>query len=123
VAAAQHDYDTFYEDELDVRRRMGYPPFRRLARVLIQNTHPIEAERRADDIAQHLRQRINALEMHDTHLIGPAPCFFSRIDRYYRWQVLLRGSDPLPALQELQLVSRPDKGQTEYLDIDALDML
>ena len=123
VAAAQHDYEAFYDDEIEVRRRMGYPPFRRLARVLIQNTHPIEAERRAEDIAQHLRQRINALEMHDTHLIGPAPCFFSRIDRFYRWQVLVRSSDPLPVLTELQLVSRPDKGQTEYLDIDTLDIL
>jgi primosomal protein N' (replication factor Y) len=123
VAAAQHDYEAFYASEIESRRKMGYPPFRRLVRVLIKHTHPIEAERRADDIAQQLKQRIASTGMTDTTLIGPAPCFFSRIDRFYRWQILVRSSHPLPVVQGLQLVSRPDKGQTEYLDIDTLDTL
>ena len=33
-AAAQHDYDAFYEREMTFRREHGYPPMRRLARLV-----------------------------------------------------------------------------------------
>ena len=27
-------------------------------------------------------------------VIGPAPCFFNRMNGLYRWQIVLRGTDP-----------------------------
>ncbi|MCK4741214.1 MAG: hypothetical protein KAS80_02920, partial [Anaerolineales bacterium] len=33
-------------------------------------------------------------------LIGPAPCFFKRIRGQYRWQIILRGSDPASVIPD-----------------------
>jgi len=32
-------------------------------------------------------------------LIGPVPCFYARLDGWYRWQILLRGPDPAAVLK------------------------
>jgi primosomal protein N' (replication factor Y) len=32
-------------------------------------------------------------------MIGPAPCFFTRIGGFYRWQIVLRGPDPASLLR------------------------
>ena len=36
-------------------------------------------------------------------LIGPAPCFFSRIQDRYRWQIIVRAPDPILLLQDVAL--------------------
>ncbi|MEL6407580.1 MAG: helicase-related protein, partial [Chloroflexota bacterium] len=117
IAAAQHDYASFYQTEITARREMGYPPFRRLGRILVQDTHPIEAERQIRAAAEQLVHRITKENLTDTHLIGPAPCFFSRIDRHYRWQVLVRSSDPAQVLNAIQARNG------WYIDIDPVDIL
>jgi primosomal protein N' (replication factor Y) (superfamily II helicase) len=117
VAASHHDYAQFYQTTIDNRREVGYPPFRRMGRVLIQHPHPIEAERECQQAAAWLRQHIARQQLTDTTLIGPAPCFFSRIDRHYRWHVLVRSVDPTQALRDL-----PAR-QGWYVDIDPLDVL
>jgi primosomal protein N' (replication factor Y) len=33
-------------------------------------------------------------------MIGPVPSFFAKIGGYYRWQIILRGPDPVSLLQE-----------------------
>lgn len=117
VAASTHDYEGFYTGEIAWRREAGYPPYRRLGRVLVQHTHPVEAQRQIESIAKQLKRHIQKRSLTDTHLIGPAPCFFSRIDRHYRWQLLIRSADPRAALAGLQI--RPGW----YVDIDPVDIL
>ncbi|MDQ7025001.1 MAG: primosomal protein N' [Anaerolineae bacterium] len=117
VAAAHHDYERFYNAEIDARRDMGYPPFRKLGRVLVHNQHPIEAQRQIEDAAAKLRHIISENQLTDTHLIGPTPCFFSRIDKHYRWHILVRSADPLAALSHLQTRSG------WYIDINPVDVL
>jgi primosomal protein N' (replication factor Y) (superfamily II helicase) len=116
-AAVNHDYDLFYEAEIESRRELGYPPFRRLGRVLVQNQHPIEAQRQIEEAANQLKRILAKEQLTDTHIIGPAPCFFSRIDKFYRWQLLIRSANPLTALVHLQ--TRPGW----YIDIDPVDVL
>jgi primosomal protein N' (replication factor Y) len=117
LAAAQYDYAGFYQREMVQRRELGYPPFRRLARLLIQSKHPVNVQREAEDAAEALRQRIQQRDLTETTLMGPAPCFFARIDSYYRWHILLRSTDPLLALRDFPL------RQGWALDIDPVDVL
>ncbi len=55
--------------------------------------------------------------MTGTSLIGPAPCFFTRIDRHYRWHLLLRGPNPRAAIELLEVESG------WQIDLDPLDLL
>jgi primosomal protein N' (replication factor Y) len=99
-AAAGHDYAAFYAMELEHRRSLGYPPFARLARLEFRHLQAAEAEKQAAALAASLRAR---QEFSGTELIGPAPCFFSRLDGVYRWQVILRAPDPALLLRGLRL--------------------
>jgi len=117
VMAADHNYEGFYETEIAARRELGYPPYRHLGRILIQDTHPIEAERQIQRVTEQVKHLIDKHQLTDTHLIGPAPCFFSRIDRHYRWQLLIRSNDPAQVLQYIQARNG------WYIDIDPTDIL
>lgn len=118
VTASHHDYDGFYQQELEARRELGYPPFRRLARVLVQSTHPYEAQRNAEALAKQLEDIVRKHALGDTHIIGATPCFFGRINMHYRWHVLLRSPDPLHVLAHL-----PSPPRDAYVDIDPVDVL
>jgi primosomal protein N' (replication factor Y) len=96
-AAAKHDYATFYEQELLLRKELGYPPFRRLARLVFRHTSESSAHSESERLAAKLRHSIAANNVH-ADLIGPVPCFFLRRRGEYRWQIVVRAADPAPLI-------------------------
>jgi len=102
-AASRHDYEGFYRRELEFRREQGYPPFNRLVRLLFTHTSARRCEEEAQKLRHLLDDRIAQLGMPNVDLIGPAPCFISRLRGRYRWQIVLRGSDPTKLLAGLSL--------------------
>ncbi len=116
-AASRHDYRAFYEREIAYRHEMGYPPFRRMARILFRFSTEMQARDEAERAANMIRHRLRSLNMSGTEIIGPAPCFFERENKLFRWHVLLRGPDPAAALRDLHF----PRGW--HVDIDPLDVL
>jgi len=116
--AAQHDYMGFYRAESQMRRELAYPPFRRLARLLIQHNHPTKAQQEAEALAQALEPLLPA---HKAQRIGPAPCYHSKQDDLYRWHVLVLCADPVALLRDFEPTL--SKSKTCYADIDPLDLL
>ena len=102
-AAARHDFGEFAARESRYRKELGYPPYRRLARIVFSYSKAETAARQAGLAAARLRQILQDRALHGTSIIGPAPCFYARVDRQYRWHLLLRGPDPRLALQDLAL--------------------
>lgn len=103
VAAAVHDYAGFATRELAFRREQGYPPYRRLAKLLYEDTSPSRARAEAEALAEILRDALTRRGLPMTDLIGPAPPFFARLRGRYRWQVLLRHADPAAFLRAVQI--------------------
>ena len=116
-AASTHDYATFYQHEIAYRHDLGYPPFRRFVRILFRYPNETKAQHEAERAAALLQSRLEALDMTGTEIIGPAPCFFTRENTIYRWQLLLRGPDPTPALEGLPIP------QGWYVDVDPAEVL
>jgi primosomal protein N' (replication factor Y) len=98
-AAAQHDYMRFYDQELDYRRELGYPPYTRLVRLEYRHLDPQHAQQAAVRLAEQARGWLREEGRQSTSLIGPVPCFFARIGGIYRWQIVLRGPEPLSLLR------------------------
>jgi primosomal protein N' (replication factor Y) len=103
-AAAGHGYREFYHQEMAFRRQLGYPPFMRLVRLEYRHTDAERAELQAQKMAAQIRQWISAEKRTATELSGPAPAFFARIAGFHRWQIVLRGPDPLSLLAGRNLV-------------------
>jgi primosomal protein N' (replication factor Y) len=98
-AASEHDYSGFYEQELAGRKKLGYPPFGRLVRMEYRHRENDRAEAEAQKTANRLKSRIEAGGHAQTALVGPVPCFFSKLRGEYRWQIVLRGPNPVEILQ------------------------
>jgi primosomal protein N' (replication factor Y) (superfamily II helicase) len=101
--ASQHDYEGFFQQELDYRRHLGYPPFTKLVRLEFRHHNFGQAEAASRDLSTQIHSWMRAEERRSTSVIGPAPCFFARINNLYRWQIILRGPDPVSLLRERQL--------------------
>jgi primosomal protein N' (replication factor Y) len=104
-AAAQHDYAAFYEREIRFRHEHGYPPTKRLARLVYWDKKFEKAQAAAEKMAEMLRYRIDSLGLagEAATVMGPAPAFFARMRSYYRWQLLLRAPDPAGVLRGLAI--------------------
>jgi primosomal protein N' (replication factor Y) len=99
-AAAGHNYQDFYNRELEFRRKLGYPPFAQLVRLEFRNYDPEKAEKSAQDLGGQIKAWLEEEGRRSTRMIGPAPCFFSRMSGYYRWQIVLCGPDPASLVRE-----------------------
>ena len=97
--AAQHDFQTFYSQELEKRRQIGYPPFSQLVRLEYRHTNPGQAEKNAREMAEKIQVWLREEGASATHMIGPVPPFFARLKGEYRWQIILRGPDPRSILR------------------------
>ncbi|HZU86019.1 MAG TPA: primosomal protein N', partial [Anaerolineaceae bacterium] len=97
--AARHDFAAFYQKEIELRRKIGYPPFSRLVRMETQHAINESAEQKARDLAAQLIHWIEESQLTATELIGPVPCYFNRVNGLYRWQIILRGPDPAAVLR------------------------
>jgi primosomal protein N' (replication factor Y) len=115
-AAARHDYAAFFAREMRYRKELGYPPFRRLLRLVYRHPHAERAEAEAGVVARQLQQLIKAQKAPATDLAGPAPCFFGKIAGEYRWQIVVRAPDPAALLR-----GRTFKGW--YIDVDPMSTL
>jgi primosomal protein N' (replication factor Y) len=115
-AASAHDVNGFYRQELDQRRRLGYPPFARLARLEFRHFDAARAEAEARQLAGRLRRQMEAERWKLMTMIGPAPCYFSKVNNQYRWQIVLRGADPALFLR----AHPPEHWRTE---VDPLSLL
>ena len=116
-AAAAQDYAQFYRREIAYRRELGYPPFRRLLRIVFQLPNETRARAEAERAANLLKRRIDLLGLSGTEMIGPAPCFFAKINNVYRWHLMLRSPDPTLALVGLEV------GRDWQVDIDPVNVL
>ena len=85
--AADHDYETFAADELAARKRLGYPPFGRLARILVRSKSRQKASEAIQAVAGRLLEPARAAGI---QVLGPQPCPISKLSRFWRYHVLLK---------------------------------
>ncbi|MGB8983653.1 MAG: primosomal protein N' [Anaerolineales bacterium] len=99
-SAAGHDVHGFYQYELEQRRRLGYPPFARLVRLEYRHRDAVAAQEAARKLAGKLTELLITDNWKLISIIGPVPSFFAKMGGYYRWQLILRGPDPVSVLKE-----------------------
>jgi primosomal protein N' (replication factor Y) len=87
-AAANNDYASFVQQELQFRKVTGYPPFARLLRVLAE----ARQEREAQDLLQAAVKPLRDLP--DVEVLGPAPAVIARIKEQWRWHTLVKAFTP-----------------------------
>ena len=93
-AAAGHDYSDFYNREVTYRRELHYPPFTRLARLVYIHTNDDRCRQEAERMKKVLIAEKTARGIAGIDILGPGPAYINRLRGRFRWQIILRGSDP-----------------------------
>lgn len=121
--ACSNDMNAFYEQELQERQVIGFPPFARLLRLVFRAAERQKAEDAASGAAEILEQMKGDAPV---EILGPAECPLSMIAANYRQQLLLRCSQISPMQQ---LVSRfvneykSPSGIYMEIDVDPISLL
>jgi len=89
-AAVRHDYREFYRQEIEFRRRRGYPPFRVLGRVLITGEKKNAVKKAAQALGMRGAEVLEKRQM-PAVVRAPMPAPLSRIRGRYRWHMLIEG--------------------------------
>ena len=118
--ASLHDLDGFYEEELELRKRSGYPPFSRLLRIEFRHAQESTVQQAAVQTGARFTQWI---EEYKLSMIGPVPCFYSRIAGMYRWQIFLRGWEFTQLFRDHPLATWQPKSVEVELTADPPSML
>jgi len=136
-AASRHDFETFARDELQERAAYQYPPYTRLARVLIRGKDPAQTIAAADQAADALKADaapINAKASKEQRargerltILGPSEAPISKLEAYFRHHLMIKARDSA-ALEELlngpaAEVLTKLRGADTLVDVDALSML
>ena len=102
-AASDHDFISFYLEEIRFRTQHSLPPFRQMARLLIIDPINERGQREAEKLAKGLRLHIREQALAATEILGPVPPFFNRVDGRYRWQLIVRSPDPTRLLADFPI--------------------
>ena len=113
VTAADQNYLSFFEIESNYRKRFLHPPYSRLIRLLRQETNATTCEREAMDLGRLLKEQQQLWGMTDIDIMGPTPAFPTKVRGHFRWQILLRGSNPRVLLDKVRF--RRNEGTTRKM--------
>jgi len=123
--AVRGDYMSFAANELRNREALGYPPFRRMLRLIASSSQP----KLPAQTLESFRNRVNEFnqQQHKSFtVLGPSPAPIERIKTEWRWHLLIKSDKPadlnalVRALRSLKVRSSRVK---VAFDVDPQDML
>ncbi|CAN5905235.1 primosomal protein N' [soil metagenome] len=92
--AVTHDYHAFVAEELSGRKNPLYPPYVRIANVVLSGTQEDATARLATRAFAWLHKLLAARPAPGVAVIGPAPCPVERVKNRWRWHVLIKADKP-----------------------------
>ncbi len=123
-----HDYRAFFEEEIEFRRALNYPPFSRLVSLRVEGPKADEVEAKAKTLAQGLREQLGRTPRwrEQIEILGPAPAPITKLRSRYRWQLLLKGRQSTGLLEfarsARRLMPRAHASRLQ-IDVDPYSML
>jgi primosomal protein N' (replication factor Y) len=131
ATARDQDYKSFYDHEIRFRKMLKYPPFSRLIHILVTGKDKQKTAQCAEGLGGicHTLQSQNRAYRDSVKRLGPVAAPLSRLQKQYRWHMLLKGVKPGPlhglsrALMEKAGRISSRAGVKVIVDVDPVDML
>jgi primosomal protein N' (replication factor Y) len=121
--ARRHDFVGFYEQEIEFREQLKYPPASRVALLTLKGRSEEKVKFSADHLKRELEKKLKSLK--DLVIAGPAPAPLLRAENFYRYQIMLRTRAMSALSRELavivQSLTLPDD-VTLAVDIDPVSL-
>lgn len=90
LAAAQ-DYESFYKEEIALRRTMIFPPVCDMCVFCFSGTDDISLKKGADAVLGLMREILKELNPKTPlRVLGPVKCSYGKINGKYRWRIIMK---------------------------------
>lgn len=125
-SAAAYNRQKFLANELPKREVLNYPPYVRMANVLVWGSDSAQVERVAKTYQQEIQQAIMQVEHTNIEVLSASPCVFERIRNKTRWHFVVKAprDENLSAVLAEIHRSRPVvKDVFTAVDVDPYDLL
>jgi len=104
VNACTHDYETFFKNEIILRKQLIYPPFSNIASITLTGLNDKTVYIKAKEVYNALSENIKKYGL-NAILIGPARTPVTRVKNKYRWRIVLKFKQMEETIKVLQEVS------------------
>ena len=86
VYAKNHDYYSFYKEEMKIRKALSYPPYYYITLVNITSKDYELGFKEANKIGDYLRKNLNP----DTKVLGPSMANIFKMNNIYHYQCIIK---------------------------------
>jgi len=120
--AVRYDIESFFDQELIIRKKLNFPPYSRIIRILIRGKDKEIVRETIESLARYMHnKRCKTIE-----ILGPSFCLLSRISGNYRMHILFLSYDfrkiRVAVADMLSMVKIPYAVYCE-VDVDPVTML
>lgn len=125
-AAARYDREGFLEEELRLREGLHYPPFVRMANVLIWGASESEVIGVSQQLFFDLMRLVEETGAEGIQILPPTPCVLSRLKKNWRYHILIKaqpGNDISAFCRDYFRTRKPHKTVNVSIDIDPVSVL
>ena len=123
-----HDFKTFYEQELQGRKELDYPPFSRIVLIESKGGSEEAVKATAERFAKLLKETNGTFTV-----LGPSPAVIGKINNQHRWHIIIKnmktqdpsGSHLRRALHKVLLSfdARRKRNVRLIIDVDPVGMM
>ncbi|MCR2036201.1 replication restart helicase PriA [Adlercreutzia mucosicola] len=126
-AAAAYDRAAFLRAELPKRQMLGFPPYVRMANVLVWGADEHEVGREAELLYGQIHELIRS-EVGDSRwqVLPAVPCVLGKLRNTYRYHIVVKApqdADISAPLAKLFRARKPNPQVNAAVDVDPMDLL
>ncbi len=125
-AAAAYDRALFLRDELPKRRLLGYPPYVRMANVLVWSKDEPAVRRVAAELQAALEEAVRDFGGDGWSVLPATPCVLAKLRGTYRWHLVVKcplDGDLSGVLLPYFRARKPEREVNVAVDVDPDDLL
>ncbi|WAM32600.1 replication restart helicase PriA [Caldicellulosiruptor naganoensis] len=87
VAASKHDYESFFREEIKLRKAMGYPPYAYIVNFVVVSQNEKYAQRGIENVYRLLEEYSKTA---DAKIYGPSESPIFKVENQYRYHILVK---------------------------------
>jgi primosomal protein N' (replication factor Y) len=126
VAAARHDRALFLRDELPKRKMLRYPPYVKMANILVWGKDELAVKQEANTIYNDIAAQAHRAGKTGWTVLPCTPCALSKLRNTYRWHIVVKAPLGSTFSQVLLPLFRSRKAEPDVnvaVDVDPQDLL
>lgn len=112
--ASTHDYNSFYNEEMHLRKMLGYPPYYNLCLIKIKSKDLELVQKEALKIVDYL----NSKKLGNVIILGPSFSTVPKVNDIYNMQVIIKFKKSDSLIKELIFINDMYRKNKVLVDID-----